>query len=114
MSVGLNKRNVFFMVVFETLFISLVAAPIGIFLFYSFILLFWNSWYRPFFCRRRIRRTRNWNKNFYKLSFDNYINITIFDFDCHFFLILNSRKKSFEIKSPKQLEHYKTYKYECN
>ena len=39
MSVGLNKK-VFFMVVFETLFISLVAAPIGIFLSYSFISYF--------------------------------------------------------------------------
>ena len=32
MSVGLNKRKVFFDGSFETLFISLVAAPIGIFL----------------------------------------------------------------------------------
>ena len=40
MSVGLNKRKVFLMIVFETIFISLVAAPIGILLSYLLISYF--------------------------------------------------------------------------
>ena len=99
MSVGLNKRNVFFMVVFETLFISLVAAPIGIFLSYSFISYFGIHGIDLSSVGEGLEELGIGTRIFTKLSFDNYINITIFDFDCHFFLILNSCKKSFEIKS---------------
>mgnify|MGYP001966095574 CR=1 FL=1 len=40
MSVGMNKRKVFYMVIFETLFISCVAAPTGILLSYLMISYF--------------------------------------------------------------------------
>lgn len=40
MSVGLNKKNVFSMIIFETLFITLVAAPLGISLSYFMISYF--------------------------------------------------------------------------
>jgi len=40
MSVGMNKRKVFVMILFETLFISIIAAPIGIALSYAIIVHF--------------------------------------------------------------------------
>ena len=77
MSVGLNKRKVFFMVVFETLFISLVAAPIGIFLSYSFISYFGIHGIDLSSVGEGLEELGIGTRVFTKLSFDNYINITI-------------------------------------
>ena len=60
------------MVVFETLFISIVAAPIGIFLSYSFISYFGIHGIDLSSVGEGIRRTWNWNK-----ILPNYLSIII-------------------------------------
>ena len=77
MSVGLNKRKVFLMVVFETIFISLVAAPIGIILSYLFISYFGTHGIDLSSVGEGLEELGIGTRVFTKLSSENYINITI-------------------------------------
>ena len=77
MSVGLNKRKVFLMVVFETIFISLVAAPIGIFLSYMLISYFGNHGIDLSSVGEGLEELGIQTRVYTKLSFRNYINISI-------------------------------------
>ena len=77
MSVGLNKRKVFLMVVFETVFISVVAAPIGIFLSYMLISYFGNHGIDLSSVGEGLEELGIQTRVYTKLSFGNYINISI-------------------------------------
>jgi len=77
MSVGLNKRKVFLMVVFETIFISVVAAPIGIFLSYMLISYFGNHGIDLSSVGQGLEELGIQTRVYTKLSFGNYINISI-------------------------------------
>ena len=97
MSVGLNKRKVFFMVVFETLFISLVAAPIGIFLSYSFITYFGIHGIDLSSVGEGLEELGIGTRVFTKLSFDNYINITILTLIVTFFSSLIPARRALKL-----------------
>jgi|TARA_Y100000768_G_scaffold300050_1_gene233814 putative ABC transport system permease protein len=97
MSVGLNKRKVFFMVVFETLFISLVAAPIGIFLSYSFISYFGIHGIDLSSVGEGLEELGIGTRVFTKLSFDNYINITILTLIVTFFSSLIPARRALKL-----------------
>ena len=97
MSVGLNKRKVFFMVVFETLFISLVAAPIGIFLSYSFISYFGIHGIDLSSVGEGLEELGIGTRVFTKLSFDNYINITILTLTVTFFSSLIPARRALKL-----------------
>ncbi len=77
MSVGLNKRKDFLMVVFETVFISVVAAPIGIFLSYMLISYFGNHGIDLSSVGEGLGELGIQTRVYTKLSFGNYINISI-------------------------------------
>ena len=77
MSVGLNKKKVFLMVVFETIFISLVAAPIGIFLSYILISYFGNHGIDLSSVGEGLEELGIQTRVYTKLSFGNYIGISI-------------------------------------
>jgi putative ABC transport system permease protein len=77
MSVGLNKRKVFFMVVFETIFISLVAAPIGIFLSFILISYFGDHGIDLSVVGDGLEEFGIGTRIYTKLSIDNYLNISI-------------------------------------
>ena len=97
MSVGLNKRKVFFMVVFETIFISLVAAPIGIFLSYSFISYFGTHGIDLSSVGEGLEELGIGTRVFTKLSFDNYINITILTLIVTFFSSLIPARRALKL-----------------
>ena len=97
MSVGLNKRKVFFMVVFETLFISIVAAPIGIFLSYSFISYFGIHGIDLSSVGEGLEELGIGTRIFTKLSFDNYINITILTLIVTFFSSLIPARRALKL-----------------
>ena len=97
MSVGLNKRKIFFMVVFETLFISSVAAPIGIFLSYSFISYFGIHGIDLSSVGEGLEELGIGTRVFTKLSFDNYINITILTLVVTFFSSLIPARRALNL-----------------
>ena len=97
MSVGLNKRKIFFMVVFETLFISIVAAPIGIFLSYSFISYFGIHGIDLSSVGEGLEELGIGTRVFTKLSFDNYINITILTLVVTFFSSLIPARRALNL-----------------
>ena len=97
MSVGLNKRKVFFMVVFETIFISLVAAPIGIFLSYSFISYFGIHGIDLSSVGEGLEELGIGSRVFTKLSYDNYINITILTLIVTFFSSLIPARRALKL-----------------
>ena len=77
MSVGLNKRKVFFMIVFETIFISLVAAPIGILLSYLLISYFGIHGIDLSVVGEGLEEFGIGTRIYTKLSLNNYWNISI-------------------------------------
>ena len=97
MSVGLNKRKVFSMVVFETLFISLVAAPIGIFLSYSFISYFGIHGIDLSSVGEGLEELGIGTRVFTKLSLNNYINVTILTLVVTFFSSLIPSRRALKL-----------------
>jgi putative ABC transport system permease protein len=77
MSVGLNKRKVFYMIVFETIFISLVAAPIGILLSYLLISYFGIHGIDLSVVGEGLEEFGIGTRIYTKLSLNNYWNISI-------------------------------------
>ena len=77
MSVGLNKRKVFLMVVLETIFISLVAAPLGIILSYLFISHFGTHGIDLSAVSEGLEELGIGTRVYTTLSFANYISISI-------------------------------------
>ena len=97
MSVGLNKRKVFLMVVFETIFISLVAAPIGIILSYLFISYFGVHGIDLSSVGEGLEELGIGTRVFTKLSSDNYINITILTLIVTFFSSLIPARRALKL-----------------
>ena len=97
MSVGLNKRKVLSMVVFETLFISLVAAPIGIFLSYSFISYFGIHGIDLSSVGEGLEELGIGTRVFTKLSLNNYINVTILTLVVTFFSSLIPSRRALKL-----------------
>ena len=97
MSVGLNKRKLFLMVVFETLFISLVAAPIGIFLSYTFISYFGIHGIDLSSVGEGLEELGIGTRVFTKLSFNDYINITILTLVVTFFSSLIPARRALKL-----------------
>ena len=77
MSVGLNKKKVFLMVVLETIFISLVAAPLGIILSYLFISHFGTHGIDLSAVSEGLEELGIGTRVYTTLSFANYISISI-------------------------------------
>jgi ABC-type antimicrobial peptide transport system permease subunit len=77
MSVGLNKRKVFLMVVLETIFISLVAAPLGIILSYLLISYFGTHGIDLSAVGEGLEELGIGTRVYTKLSIANYISISI-------------------------------------
>ena len=97
MSVGLNKRKVFFMVVFETIFISLVAAPIGIILSYLFISYYGIHGIDLSSVGEGLEELGIGTRVFTKLSYDNYVNITILTLIVTFFSSLIPARRALKL-----------------
>ena len=97
MSCGLIKKKSIFYGSFETLFISLSCSSNRHILSYSFISYFGIHGIDLSSVGEGLEELGIGTRIFTKLSFDNYINITILTLIVTFFLILNSCKKSFKL-----------------
>ena len=80
MSVGMNKRKVFYMVIFETLFISCVAAPAGILLSYLMIGYFGIHGIDLSAVSEGLEEFGIGTRVYTMLPFEHYINISLLTF----------------------------------
>ena len=80
MSVGMNKRKVFYMVIFETLFISFVAAPAGIIISYLMISYFGTHGIDLSAVGEGLEELGIGTRVFTQLPVEHYINISLLTF----------------------------------
>ena len=77
MSVGLNRTKIFLMILFETIFISCVALPIGIFMSYLMISYFGQVGIDLSIFAEGLEAFGMKSMLYTKLPFNYYVNITI-------------------------------------
>ena len=80
MSVGLNKSNIFLMIAMETLFISIVSVPLGVFLSYLTISYFGDVGIDLSMVEEGLEQFGMGTRLYTELYLDYYINITLLTF----------------------------------
>ena len=80
MSVGLNKPKIFLMIALETLFISLVSVPLGVFISYMSISYFGDVGIDLSMVEKGLEQFGMGTRLYTELYLDYYINITLLTF----------------------------------